>query len=68
MLEKIMFVLFFVVGVGVGAGIMYGFELYQDWKEDKEEEKNRIQESSGTLYVVKIDEELFNEHIKEEKK
>ena len=67
MLEKIMFVLFFAIGVGVGAGIMYVFELYQDWKEDKEEEKNRIQESSGTLYVVKIDEELFNEHIKEEK-
>ncbi len=38
-LEKIMFILFFVIGVGVGAGIMYVFELYQDWKEDKEAEK-----------------------------
>lgn len=38
-LETIMFILFFALGVGVGAGIMYGFELYQDWKEDKEAEK-----------------------------
>lgn len=43
-LENIMHILYFAIGVGVGAGIMYVFELYQDWKEDKEEEKSHIEE------------------------
>ena len=30
-------ILFFVIGLVVGAGIMYGFELFWDWKEDKED-------------------------------
>ena len=29
--------IFGVVGVIVGASIMYGFELFMDWKEDREE-------------------------------
>lgn len=29
-------VLFFIIGVFIGASIMYGFEVYMDWREDKE--------------------------------
>lgn len=29
-------VLFFTIGVVVGASIMYGFDVYMDWKEDRE--------------------------------
>ena len=32
-------VLFCVIGVVVGASIMYGFELLMDFKEDREDEK-----------------------------
>lgn len=28
-------ILFFIIGLVVGASIMYGFELYQDWREDR---------------------------------
>lgn len=28
--------IFLTVGVAIGAALMYGFELYLDWKEDKE--------------------------------
>ena len=35
MLELLGNVLFFVFGLVIGASIMYGFEVYQDWKEDK---------------------------------
>ena len=30
-------VLFFVIGVVVGASIIYGFDVFMDWKEDREE-------------------------------
>lgn len=39
MLEIIGFATPFIMGVVVGAGIMYGFEVYSDWKEEQEEEK-----------------------------
>lgn len=29
-------VLFFIIGVVLGASIMYGFDVYMDWKEDRE--------------------------------
>ena len=32
-------ILFFVIGLVVGASIMYGFELYQDRKEDRVDEQ-----------------------------
>ena len=32
-------ILFFVIGLVVGASIMYGFELYQDRKEDRADEQ-----------------------------
>ena len=28
--------LFCIIGVFIGASIMYGFEVYMDWKEDRE--------------------------------
>lgn len=31
--------LFFVIGIMVGVSIMYGFEAFMDWKEDKEDKK-----------------------------
>lgn len=34
-------VLFFVIGVVVGASIIYGFDVFMDWKEDRENEKQR---------------------------
>ncbi len=36
MLEFIGHGLFLVLGIIIGASIMYGFELIMDWKEDKE--------------------------------
>ena len=33
-------VLFCVIGVVLGASIMYGFEVFMDWKEDREEMKH----------------------------
>ena len=30
-------ILFFIFGLAVGAGIMYGLELFWDWKEDRED-------------------------------
>ena len=38
-IDTLMDILYFALGVGVGAGIMYGFEEYQDWKEEKENKK-----------------------------
>lgn len=35
-------ILFFIIGLVVGAGIMYGFELFWDWKEDKEEAQEAV--------------------------
>ena len=32
-------ILFFIIGLVVGASIMYGFELYQDRKEDRVDEQ-----------------------------
>ena len=32
-------ILFFIIGLVIGASIMYGFELYQDWKLEKEQEE-----------------------------
>lgn len=32
-------ILFFIIGLVVGASIMYGFELYQDWREDRADEQ-----------------------------
>lgn len=29
-------ILFFLIGVVVGASIMFGFDVYMDWKEDRE--------------------------------
>ena len=43
-IDTLMDILYFAMGVGLGAGIMYAFECYQDWKEDKEEEKSHIEE------------------------
>ena len=31
--------IFLTIGVGIGAAIMYSFELIMDWKEDREDEK-----------------------------
>lgn len=31
-------VLFFIIGVVVGASIIYGFDVFMDWKEDREHE------------------------------
>ena len=36
-LEFIGHLMLFIFGVGIGAGIMYGFEVFMDWKEDREE-------------------------------
>ena len=33
-------VLFCVIGVVLGSSIMYGFEVFMDWKEDREEMKH----------------------------
>lgn len=35
MLELLGNILFFVIGLVIGASIMYGFDLYQDWKEER---------------------------------
>lgn len=32
-------VLFFIIGVFIGSSIMYGFDVYMDWKEDREKLK-----------------------------
>lgn len=29
-------VLFFVIGVVLGSSIMYGFDVYMDWRDDNE--------------------------------
>lgn len=36
MLEFIGHGIYLVIGIVIGAGIMYAFELIMDWKEDKE--------------------------------
>ena len=43
MLEFIGYGLFLVIGMVVGAGIMYAFELIMDYKEDKADGKNRLE-------------------------
>lgn len=35
-------ILFFIIGLVVGASIMYGFELYQDWREDRADEQREV--------------------------
>ncbi len=32
--------IFLTIGVGIGAAIMYVFELIMDWKEDREDGNN----------------------------
>ena len=36
-------ILFFIIGLFIGASIMYFFEVYMDWKEDKDEAKRQEQ-------------------------
>ena len=38
-LTRIGNILVFIIGVGLGASIMYFYEVYMDWREDKEEEQ-----------------------------
>lgn len=37
MLEFLGHAIYFIMGVLAGATIMYGFELFMDWKEDRED-------------------------------
>ena len=34
-------VLFCVIGVILGASIMYGFDVFMDWREDRQDENGR---------------------------
>ena len=36
MLEMLGNISFLLLGVVIGASIMYGFEIFMDWKEDQE--------------------------------
>ena len=38
-------ILFFVIGVVLGASIIYGFDVYMDWKEDSENEQAHRKEA-----------------------
>lgn len=37
MLEQLICVICLIIGIVIGATLMYGFELYMDWKEDRED-------------------------------
>lgn len=39
MLEFLGYGIFLILGIGIGAGIMYAFELIMDWKEEKQQEQ-----------------------------
>lgn len=38
-------ILFFVIGVVVGESIIYGLDVYMDWKEDSENEQTHRKEA-----------------------
>ena len=40
MLETLIHIVFLIMGIVIGATIMYGFELFMDWKEDKLNERD----------------------------
>ena len=51
-------ILFFIIGLVVGASIMYGFELYQDRKEDRVDEQRDavIREALESLKAKEVSE------------
>lgn len=38
-------ILFFVIGVVLGASIIYGFDVYMDWKEERDHEQTHRKEA-----------------------
>ena len=40
MLEFIGHGIFLILGIGIGAGIMYAYELIMDWREERENDKS----------------------------